>query len=758
MSQVFRLALAFLFALAADVAKPQEARYVGSAACASCHKMESDDWLQSQHKAAMQEPADATVLGRFDGAAFIKDGVKTLFSKDGDGKFIIRTDGPDEKPADFPVQYVFGLYPLQQYLLELPGGRLQAFGIAWDARPAERGGQRWYDLYPGRKVSPGNPLHWTGIDQNWNYQCAWCHSTNLRKNYDPATGSFSTTFSEIGVGCEACHGPASEHLAWAAKPNQTPHRGFALGLDQRKGVSWSPSASGMATRIGPPVSDKEALVCASCHARRQQFSDDALAVARFYDAFRPVGLDEGLYHVDGQQRDEVYIFGSFIQSRMHAAGVTCSDCHNPHSGKLRLAGNAVCSQCHTAAVFDAPPHHHHAQGSAGAQCANCHVPAAIYMGVDARRDHSMRNPRPDRTASLATPNACNNCHANKSAAWAVEALKSWGAGAKPGAQTFAEGFRRADRGAPGAVPALAHIIEDDSQSAIARASALQRLSQAPTQAALDIAMHALAGREPMVRTSAIAVLANADAAKKLRTLAPLLGDQARVVRMDAARALAGDAEVDLSPADRLAFEKALEEYIAAQAFNAERPESHANLGALHLARGLSEAARAEYEKALALDKTFAPAAISLAEIERMSGDELAAEITLRKSLEQNPDSGSLAHVLGLSLIRQKRMAEALEKLEQAVKFSPDDPRFAFVYGVALHDAGAPEKALAELNRALGRHPFDRDILSALASYEAKAGDSKAALAHVQLLVELDPEDRSARAMASAIEARAARRH
>ncbi|WP_424360116.1 tetratricopeptide repeat protein [Methylocystis parvus] len=750
---VVLLLFQFLLPSVPLAAQESSASFVGSAACASCHQSQHADWLHSQHRAAMQEPTEASVLGRFDGATFKKGGTETVFSRK-DGRFLIRTEGPDGKQGDFPVRYVLGVAPLQQYLIELPGGRLQAFGIAWDSRPVEEGGQRWFDLYPDRKLAAGDPLHWTGIDQNWNYQCAWCHSTNLRKNYDPASGVFATAFSEISVGCEACHGPASNHLAWAAGPRSAPNRGFAVSL--ARGGAWQAEGGATAVRTGPPASDKEALVCAGCHARRQQFSDDPLAAARFYDAFRPMTLEAGLYHVDGQQRDEVYNFGSFMQSRMHGAGVTCADCHDPHSGKLRLAGNAVCAQCHSATAFDAPAHHHHASGSAGAQCVNCHMPTTTYMGVDARHDHSFRIPRPDRTASLATPNACNKCHADKSAAWAVGALKSWGAGSKPGAQSFAEAFQLADANAPGAQAALARIVADAGQSAIARASALQRLSQAPTPAALQAAKTALSDKNPMARAAAVAVFANADAATKREALAPLLFDETRLVRMDAARALAGDAEAGFSDVERAAFEKALAEYEAGQRYNAERPESQANLGALNLARGTNDAARAAYEKALALDPTFAPAAISLADVMRSAGDEAGAEAALRKSLASNPDSGALAHALGLSLIRQKRLGEAMASLEQAVRLAPDDARFAYVYGVALHDTGATQKGIETLVRALSNHPFDRDILGALASYEAEAGDYAAALPHADRLAELEPEDRSIQNMAAAIRAMAAR--
>jgi len=745
-----------LAGVATAVAETAPAQFVGSGACVSCHAAEHAEWLGSQHKAAMQEPSEASVLGRFDGASFRKGAEEAIFSRK-DGKFSIRTTGPDGKPGDFAVRYVFGISPLQQYLIELPGGRLQAFGIAWDSRPAGQGGQRWFDLYPERKLAFGDPLHWTGIDQNWNYQCAWCHSTNLRKNFDAASGAFKTTFSEISVGCEACHGPASAHVAWAAKPDASvASRGFSVSLSQ-SGAKWLAGAGATAARTGPPASDREVLVCAGCHSRRQQFSDDPLAAAQFYDAFRPVTLEAGLYHLDGQQRDEVYNFGSFMQSRMHAAGVTCSDCHNPHSGKLRLAGNAVCGQCHDAKVFDEPAHHHHAQGAAGAQCVGCHMPTTVYMGVDARHDHSMRIPRPDRTIALATPNACNQCHAEKSAAWAVEALASWGAGTKHGAQTFAEAFHLADADAPGASAALARIVEDPSQSAMARASALHRLGRNSDASALAFAKGALADKEPMVRAAAIEALANADAQTKKEALAPLLSDPTRLVRMDAARALAGEAEARLSSAERAAFDKALAEYEAGQLFNAERPEAHANLGAMNLARGKVEAARAAYERALALDPTFVPAAISLAEMARNGGDEAGAEEALRKSLARNPDSAPLAHALGLSLIRQRRLPEAMASLEQAARLAPEDARFAYVYAVALHDTGAEGKAIETLARALSGRPFDRDILTALASYEAEAGDAAAALTHAERLVELEPADETVRNFVAALRAEIAKR-
>ncbi|MCI4679325.1 tetratricopeptide repeat protein [Rhodoblastus acidophilus] len=758
--RLFILSVTLLVLVLAPARAKDTAAFVGSESCAACHRAQYEDWRKSHHAGAMQIADEKNVLGDFNDAHFRKGSIETTFFRR-DGKYFVRTDGPDGKLADFEIKYTFGLSPLQQYLIELPGGRLQAFGIAWDSRPKEHGGQKWFDLYPNRELAAGDPLHWTGIDQNWNYQCAWCHSTDLKKNYDPTKDTFATHWSEISIGCEACHGPASRHLAWAKggaglTPDEKKAHGFAFRFDQRKGVTWTPNPQGTAARSQPPGARTEELVCAGCHSRRGQFADAPQDVHHFYDAFRPATLAPGLYYPDGQQREEVYNFASFAQSRMHAAGVTCSDCHNPHSGKLRLPGNQVCGQCHAAKVFDTPAHHHHPQGSPGAQCAACHMPTTNYMVIHARQDHSIRIPRPDRTISMGTPNACNKCHADEDANWAEAALKGWGMTNNPGAQTFAEAFALADADGPGATGALLGVANDSGQSSIARASALARLDGDAAPAVIEAAAQLTKADDPMIRVAAAEVLANADSAAKARALAPLLRDPTRLVRMQAARSLAGAGEANLAPGDLVAFEKALDEYVAGEMFTAERPESRANLGALDLARGKIDAAQAEFAKALALDKTFAPAAIQLAEIARHRGDEPGAEAILAKALADNPRSGPLAHALGLSLIRQKRTAEAVAKLELATKLAPDNAHYAYVYAVALHDTGEPAKAREVLRAALARRPNDREILAALASYEAQEGDYASALGHVQALQKLEPDNPRIQGFADALRAKLVR--
>lgn len=706
-------------AACAPATPPPPPAFAGSTACAECHADQHAAWQGSQHALAMQEATATAVLGDFGDATFTAGAVTSRFFRR-DDRFLVATEGPDGNRGEFEPKYTFGIAPLQQYLVPLPNGRLQAFGLAWDSRPAAAGGQRWFSLYPDQELKPGNPLHWTGIDQNWNYQCADCHSTNLRKNYDEQTGSYATTWSEISVGCESCHGPASHHISWARRESgwraMDANRGLANALDERRGVNWAAGASGTAARSAPRQSSREIDTCARCHARRGQFNDDFHAGQQWLDAFRPALIEPGLYYPDGQQRDEVYTWGSFLQSRMHAAGVTCADCHDPHTQQLRAPGNEVCAQCHAPAVFEATSHHHHRQESPASACVACHMPAATYMVVDPRHDHSLRIPRPDLSATLGTPNACAGCHADRNAQWAAAALARWFPQGKPGFQSFAPAFAASERGDPAAAESLAAIIGDPAQPALVRASALARATHFPAPAVLSATTLALTDSDALVRAAAAEGLAAVAPADRAERLAPLLRDPVRLVRMAAARSLAGEAEARLVGDERTVFAAALGEWIAAQRFNADRPEALTNLGTLEIERGDARAAVASFRRALALDPTFVQAAVNLADLHRAGGDEISAERVLRTSLERNPDAAAAHHALGLSLVRQGRTKEALGELRQAHALAPEAAQFAYVFAIAQHDAGDRAAAIATLRRAIKRHPYERQLLEALAAY------------------------------------------
>ena len=485
-------------ALRTGTAAPVPA-FVGSEACAGCHQTEAALWKESQHKHAMQHASTASVLGNFDDAGFDYFGVHSRFFKR-DNKFFVETDGPDGKVATFEVKYTFGIDPLQQYLIEFPDGRTQALSIAWDSRPKEQGGQRWFHLYPNEQIKHDDVLHWTKLNQNWNFMCAECHSTGVQKNYDAASDRFNTTWTEISVGCEGCHGKGSRHVNWANSQrswfgkDEDPRKGLAVFLNERDGVTWQsdPKTGNSQRNVAPAATRREVQTCGLCHARRGEFSEDWVPGQPLSDTHMVSALARGLYHADGQMLDEVYNYGSFKQSKMFAAGVTCSDCHEPHAAKLRVAGDGVCLQCHASDKYEAASHNRHEGVTPAVGCASCHMPVSTYMVVDKRHDHSLRVPRPDISVKLGTPNACNNCHADKSAQWAADTIEQWHGPTRKGSQNYAEAFQASWTDRSDAAALLAVVAASPTVPAIARASALSELHLRVSPANIELARKGLA--------------------------------------------------------------------------------------------------------------------------------------------------------------------------------------------------------------------------------------------------------------------------
>ena len=723
--------------------------FVGSEACAQCHPAEAKLWHSSQHKLAMQHATDASVLGDFSDASFDYYDVRSRFFRK-DGKLFVETDGPDGKLATFEVKYTFGVEPLQQYLIEFPDGRLQALSIAWDSRPKEQGGQRWFHLYPDEEIKHDDVLHWTKLNQNWNFMCAECHSTGVHKNYDAANDRFATSFSEISVGCEACHGQGSHHVAWARArqswwpfgKDDDPRKGLIVRFDERSDVVWRiDSKTGNAQRnFTPALVRREVETCGLCHARRGEFSGDWVPGRWLSDTHVVSPLTRGLYYADGQMLDEVYNYGSFKQSKMFAAGVTCSDCHEPHGAKLRAPGDGVCLQCHAADKYAAATHHRHESATPPLACTSCHMPGRNYMVVDRRHDHSFRVPRPDLSARLGTPNACNDCHADKSAQWAASAIETWHGANRKGWQKYAEAFHSVWTGQADAAALLGVVAADPNTPAFARAGALSELAPYVSPGNINLARSALADPDPMVRIGALDMLANVAPIQIWPLVSPLLTDSSRGVRIRAVALLAGVPTSSQPPADREAFERAAAEFVAAQRLNADRPEARSALGNFYARRGLSADAEAEYKSALQLSAQYGPAAINLADLYRQLGRDGEGEGVLRAGIAASPRDAGLHHALGLTLTRLKRPNDSLDELRRASELEPERARYAYVYAVALHSGGRSGDAIEVLKKSLARHPDDRDTLLALIAFNRDAGDIVSALRYAEQLNSLTPDD------------------
>ncbi len=729
------------------------ASYVGHERCAPCHLEEVNAWRTSHHARAMQIASAATVLGHFNNASFAKDGVVSRFNNSG-GNFYVRTDGSNGQPQDYPIPYTFGVYPLQQYLVASPDGRLQSFGVAWDSRAREQGGQHWFDLYPNQAISRNDPLHWTGRNQVWNYMCADCHATNLRTNYDLAKDSYATTWSEIGVSCESCHGPGSKHVAWGESHNKNAYdsedhsAGLVVDLRASNG-SWSQPDRSTATLHwrGNPRSRTELETCAPCHSRRHAITNNYQLGQAFLDAYVPALLEKGLYYADGQVLGEDYEWGSFLQSKMYREGVTCSDCHDPHSDELMQVGfNAVCGKCHLLSKFGAAAHTHHKPDTPGSLCVNCHMPTKTYMVVDARRDHSFRVPRPDYSVAYGTPNACNQCHRDKSAKWAAGWVASWYGSRRGRELHFVEAIDAGRRGSRNAETALAALIANSDQPAIARATALSLLSEYLTTSSVPIVQMALGDKDALVRSAAVRSLEPLPSEQRVRLVAPLLADPIRSVRIEAARLLAGSPQQLLRGGQRVSLDHAIPELIAAEMASSERPESHINLASLYVQMGRTADAQNELRTALRLDPNFVPAMINLADLYRVQQRDEEGERWLEKAISIAPDSADALHALGLLKIRQKRYADALTFLARAASLQPDNPRYSYVYAVALDSSGQTDAAIDVLRRAHDRRPANRDLLKALVEFERDKGNLPLAVTYARQLIEIAPDDAQAKGL------------
>jgi Flp pilus assembly protein TadD len=732
---------------AAETPKPA---YVGGQACAGCHPDEAGRWRGSHHDLAMQVANDDTILADASQAS-LRHGDEHFRFERRDGRLFVSAPDAEGERREFEVAYTFGVEPLQQYLVPLAGGRLQALGVAWDTRPASEGGQRWFHLHPEEPVPPGDVLHWTGPAGSWNAMCAECHSTNVSKGYDLAGDRYESAWSEIDVSCEACHGPGSAHVTWAETGAGPEPAGRGLVVDLGEERVWRFEAErAIARRTPARPSGTELDVCAPCHARRSRIAPSEPGEG-FLDAYRPALLEEGLYHADGQILDEVFVWGSFVQSRMHAAGVTCSDCHDVHSLRVEEP-ETVCAGCHRAEVFATPAHHHHETGSAGASCLACHMPARNYMVVDARRDHAFQVPRPDQSVAIGVPNACTGCHEDRPVTWAADAAARWYGSERSDRTHYGEVLHAGRRRDPGAARALSTLSRDPAQAAIVRATALALLGSQLDPGSLVALERGLRDDSALVRMAAVASAESLPPQQRFTALEPLLRDPTRAVRIEAGRALAPWHREVSDPDTAGALSRALAEYRAAQALSADRPEAHVNLGLLHASLGDFADAEREYQAALRVGPSFVPAYVNLAELHRMRERDDEGERVLLAGLARVPESGALQHALGLLHVRQGRSEEALAALEAAARLEPASARFAYVYAVALHSSGARTQALTALGEAHSSHPGDPDLLAALATLHRDAGDPAAALRYARRLRELRPEDPATQALVHELEA------
>ncbi len=709
--------------------------HVGSEACHTCHASEAAAWAGSHHSWALRPPTPESVLGDFGNARFDHKGLTSRFFRK-DGRYFVETDGADGKLATFEIKYAVGVAPLQQYLVELDGGRLQALDIAWDVNA-----KRWFHLYPDEDVSAGNGLHWSGPYKNWQARCAVCHQTDFRKNYDVRARGYRSQWSELSIGCESCHGPGEAHIAWSRQASDFDPAAFS-----------NVDAKGLVRPEGTGKQAAEENMCGPCHARREPLgADSPLAGARLGDHYNLSPLLGGLYFADGQQRDEVYVLGSFLQSKMHKAGVTCTNCHEPHSAKLVAIGNALCTQCHNEVgradfptlkprLFDSSAHHHHAPGSAAAQCVSCHMPERNYMVVDGRRDHFFRVPDPLLSEKVGSPDACRACHEKETAAWASEHIRQWAGGRSVPTSAYAEAFAAAQRGRMDhrTRNELAAIAGDGAQAAIVRATALRVLADEPSTAQMPPLAPLIADRSELVRSAATRIPRQLPVRERISLLVPLLGDPVASVRLAAALELSSAPPEAVPAAARQALRMALDELKASLAAKADFPEAQMAVGGHAMTARDWPAAEAAFAEAALMDPQLVESWLVRARIRAALGDPVGAIDILAAGRTRNPENAQIAFDLASLLIGQGEDERAIPLLRDLVRLEPANRELRATLAVTLLRSRKLAEAGVEIGALLQQTPYDANALILHGLHQLLTGNLAGARKTAQEIVDRYP--------------------
>ena len=674
------LAVTFYVGCRPDASAPKalkektQSSFVGSANCKSCHAQEYDLWEESHHFHAMEEPSEQTVLGDFDNSSFTADGVRYEFSKK-ENEFLV-TVKEEDSSTTYPIKYTFGIEPLQQYLIDFPDGKVQTLRATWDTEKKE-----WFHQRKGESVPKHDWLHWSNQAQNWNSMCASCHSTNLEKGLNTNTLSYNTTFSEINVACESCHGPGSSHVEMVNEEG------------------YSNEQTGLFAKAKTNVEQVES--CAPCHARRTELTDKFKIEEKFLDHFMPQTINEVFYEKDGQIKEEDYVYASFASSRMYHEDVSCLDCHNPHSNKLKLEGNALCLQCHES-TYDRKEHHFHEINTESAQCVNCHMTGKTYMGNDFRRDHSFRIPRPDQSVAHGTSNACNGCHEGKSASWAAENVEKWYGEERE--HHFSDDILK---GLEGDGYSLVKLINNTAEPAIARATAIEYLERFPLEVFESELSNWARDSSGLVRLELAKFTYNLPLEYKAGIAGMLLKDELRAVRLAAFRSLLLSYN-ELSETSKKNWRSAEPEYLEFLLHNADFKEGQQNLAQYYSAKQNPEMAIASFEKAIKIDSLFNEPYRNLAVTQSQVGQNEKALNTLNALIQKFPEDERAYYLRSLLHAEENQLSEASEDISVALELNPN-PRYFYNAILIEQKLGNVSNASQLLAKALSKYPNDRGL-------------------------------------------------
>ncbi len=713
-----------------------EATFVGSKTCTECHQKEYDDWMGSDHQLAMDTANANSVVGDFNNTTHTFKGFTSKFYKKGD-KFYVYTKGPKGKAEEYEIVYTFGVRPLQQYVIAFDKGRFQLLPIAWDVQT-----KSWYHMgetvYEDMEIKHDDWLYWTNNGQNWNGMCVECHTTNYHKGYNTVTHEFNSTYSEINVSCEACHGPASIHNEWAAiDKNDRPeiaHFGF---LVKQKNLNTEETLD----------------QCAYCHARRSGLGNNKHEGNSYMDQFIPQLGKAPYFHLDGQILEEDYVFASFTQSKMHGNHVRCSDCHDIHGLKIKTQGNGTCWQCHDKNKYDTYEHHFHKgepmsglmstngiyEKGNGTQCVDCHMAGAIFMGVDFRRDHSLRIPRPDLTRTIGTPNACTSCHKDQKPEWAEKHIKDW----YKHEPTLHYGtvFAAAEKSENGIDKQLVELIQNDSTANMVKAIAISYLPNYQGEQNSKIIENEFNNNNPLIRFTAVRNYFHSNQEYYINKIKIFLLDSIKSIRTEAAQKILGIPNANIGKDYEKPYNDALSEYIAYLNHSADFAGSRHNSGNLYQNLKQYERAAKEYKEAIRIDKFFIPAYINLAILYSQIKQIDEAEDVLFSLINTGESGFEGYYYLGLIKSEKNEFKDAIKYLLKAAEINPDMPRIYYNLGLLYQKSGEKAKAEKALKETLKISPDNLDYMYTLSYFYIQEKQFTKAETYAKQIIEKYPNQK-----------------
>jgi len=679
--------------------------------CISCHQTALSDWKKSDHAKAMDIATDNTILGNFNNITVTHYSQTARFYKK-DTLFHIELNHENETTS-YQIEYTFGHYPLQQYLIKTNKGKFQVLPFSWDSRPKSEGGQKWFVIYKNEDIKHNDRLHWKQPLQNWNGMCADCHSDGLTRNYDSTADQFNTTYDNINVGCQSCHGKMPTHDIKQKTINKNPRTQPQVINRWLRNVGES-TASWQGEKRDNSFMD----TCFACHSLRSPLTDGIQPEQAFLDQFSPSFLTPPMYHADGQIKEEVYVYGSFLQSKMYKAGVNCIDCHDKHTMKIKVQGNGLCLQCHSAEAFNTKTHTKHQENTDASQCVNCHMPNNRYMGVDDRRDHSFKIPRPHLSTSNNTPNVCANCHEDKDNTWATKNLESWHGKPKTQSKTYLH-FIDIQAGRQIDLNDHLALINDLSLNEIVRATAISALISS-TQLLSDSQIKPwVESTEPLIRLATARIGQLVPPEQRKRSYVTLLSDKYKAVRTAAASQV-----INVHGINPSLLKKSFDELINTNDINTWRGEGHLNQSMVYFRAGQLDNTISSLENAIKVDPYFPASYINLADVYKNIGKNKEERATFEKALKALPKDGMIHYSFGLHLIRNKNKQQAIESFKKAVKLEPTNSQYIYLYVLARDNVGQTKQALIQLRMMISKADNPIQLAQLGANLSQKTADQK----------------------------------